>query len=200
VGFIADLAYKTRRLVEETATQDGLGLITKNVTFAVKTLESLKSDKGFDEGKVFNLVRGLQQEIDEDPNAAAILQPLKDRAERIIRDLEGRRTTGIAAMDLLAALAAERDAAMAAARDGGLTPKGFAVYWALRGETKLVPPGIDSMDIARESEVLATRFPNAALNSDEQRRLRANLYKPLLSLPADERTRLVEMIISKLGS
>ena len=56
VGFIADLAYKTRRLVEESATQDGLGLVTKSVTFDVKTLESLKSDKGSDEGKVFNLV------------------------------------------------------------------------------------------------------------------------------------------------
>ena len=42
----------------------------------------------------------LQQEIDEDPNAAAVLRPLKDRAERILRDLEGRRTTGLAAMDL----------------------------------------------------------------------------------------------------
>lgn len=68
------------------------------------------SDKGSEEGKVFNLVRGLQQEIDEDPNAAAVLQPLEDRAERILRDLEGSRTTGLAAMDLLAALAAERDA------------------------------------------------------------------------------------------
>ncbi|MBB5346205.1 type I restriction endonuclease subunit R [Tunturibacter empetritectus] len=198
VGFIADLAYKTRRLVEESATQDGLGLVTKSVTFDVKTLESLKTDKGSDEGKVFNLVRGLQQEIDEDPNAAAVLQPLKDRAERILRDLEGRRTTGLAAMDLLAALAAERDAAMAAAKDSGLSPKGFAVFWALRGETSLVPLGIDSIDIAREAEALATRFPNAALNTDEQRRLRASLYKPLLSLPSEERTRLVEMIVAKL--
>jgi type I restriction enzyme R subunit len=198
VGFIADLAYKTRRLVEESATQDGLGLVTKSVTFDVKTLESLKTDKGSDEGKVFNLVRGLQQEIDEDQNAAAVLQPLKDRAERILRDLEGRRTTGLAAMDLLAALAAERDAAMAAAKDSGLSPKGFAVFWALRGETSLVPLGIDSIDIAREAEALATRFPNAALNTDEQRRLRANLYKPLLSLPSEERTRLVEMIVAKL--
>jgi len=198
VGFIADLAYKTRRLVEENATQDALGLVTKSLTFDVKTLESLKSDKGSEEGKVFNLVRGLQQEIDEDPNAAAVLQPLKDRAERIIRDLEGRRTTGLAAMDLLAALAAERDAAMAAAKDSGLSPKGFAVFWALHGETSLVPLGIDSMEIAREAEALANRFPNAALNTDEQRRLRANLYKPLLSLPSEERTRLVEMIVAKL--
>jgi type I restriction enzyme R subunit len=66
VGFIADLAYKTRLLVEQSATQEGLGLVTKSVTFDVKTLESLRTDKGSDEGKVFNLVRGLQHEIDED--------------------------------------------------------------------------------------------------------------------------------------
>ena len=198
VGFIADLAYKTRLLVEQSATQEGLGLVTKSVTFDVKTLESLRTDKGSDEGKVFNLVRGLQHEIDEDPNAAAVLQPLKERAERILHDLEGRRTTGLAAMDLLAALAAERDAAMAAAKSSGLSPKGFAVYWALRDEKPLKAAGVDAMEIAREAEMLATRFPNAAVNTDEQRRLRANLYKPLLPLASDERTRLVETIVGRL--
>jgi type I restriction enzyme R subunit len=198
VGFIADLAYKTRLLVEQSATQEGLGLVTKSVTFDVKTLESLRTDKGSDEGKVFNLVRGLQHEIDEDPNAAAVLQPLKERAERILHDLEGRRTTGLAAMDLLAALAAERDAAMAAAKSSGLSPKGFAVYWALRDEKSLKAAGVDAMEIAREAEMLATRFPNAAVNTDEQRRLRANLYKPLLPLASDERTRLVETIVGRL--
>jgi len=198
VGFIADLAYKTRLLVEQSATQEGLGLVTKSVTFDVKTLESLRTDKGSNEGKVFNLVRGLQHEIDEDPNAAAVLQPLKERAERILHDLEGRRTTGLAAMDLLAALAAERDAAMTAAKSSGLSPKGFAVYWALRDEKSLKAAGVDAMEIAREAEMLATRFPNAAVNTDEQRRLRANLYKPLLPLASDERTRLVETIVGRL--
>ena len=198
VGFIADLAYKTRLLVEQSATQEGLGLVTKSVTFDVKTLESLRTDKGSDEGKVFNLVRGLQHEIDEYPNAAAVLQPLKERAERILHDLEGRRTTGLAAMDLLAALAAERDAAMTAAKSSGLSPKGFAVYWALRDEKSLKAAGVDAMEIAREAEMLATRFPNAAVNTDEQRRLRANLYKPLLPLASDERTQLVETIVGRL--
>jgi type I restriction enzyme R subunit len=41
VGYVADLAYKTRRLVEESATQDALGRLTKTVTFDVKTLERL---------------------------------------------------------------------------------------------------------------------------------------------------------------
>jgi type I restriction enzyme R subunit len=93
VGFVADLAYKTRRLIEENATQQGLGRLTKSITFDTKTLQSLRGDTGTDEGKVFNLVRGLQKEIDDDANAAPVLQPLKDRAERILKDMEERRTT-----------------------------------------------------------------------------------------------------------
>lgn len=81
IGFVADLAYKTRRLIEGSATQDGLGSITRSVTFDVKTLESLRGQKGSDEGKVFNLLRGLQKEIDDDRSVAPVLQPLKDRAE-----------------------------------------------------------------------------------------------------------------------
>jgi type I restriction enzyme R subunit len=45
VGFVADLAYKTRRLLEEEATQEGLGRLTKTVTFDVKTLEGLRRDR-----------------------------------------------------------------------------------------------------------------------------------------------------------
>ena len=75
----------------------------------MKTLEQLRREPGSDEGKVFNLVRGLQQEIEDDPDAAPVLQPLKERAERILKDLENRKTTGLAAMDALAALAKEKE-------------------------------------------------------------------------------------------
>ena len=51
VGFVADLAYKTRRLIEENAEQIGLGRLTKTVTFDVKTLQSLRGEDGTDEGK-----------------------------------------------------------------------------------------------------------------------------------------------------
>jgi hypothetical protein len=37
VGFIGDLAHKTQRLIEASATQQGLGAFTKSVTFDVKT-------------------------------------------------------------------------------------------------------------------------------------------------------------------
>ena len=195
IGFIADLAYKTRRLVEANATQDGLGRLTKSVTFDLQTLEALRGEKGSDEGKVFNLVRGLQKEIDEDANAAPILQPLKDRAERILKDLESRQTNGLAAMDLLAALAKEKDAAAKAAKESGLSPKAFAVLWTLQSESVFKGKSLTAMDIAREVEILLTRFPNAAVNSDEHRQLRANIYRPLLPLPKEERSRIVDLIM-----
>jgi type I restriction enzyme R subunit len=195
IGFVADLAYKTRQLVEQNATQDGLGRLTKSVTFDVKTLEALRSDKGSDEGKVFNLVRGLQKEIDDNADAAPVLQPLKDRAERILKDLENRNTTGLAAMDFLAALAAEKDAAAKAARETGLTPKAFAPFWALRDSAVLKSGGIDPLELAREIEKLLTRFQNAKVNSDEQRQLRAALYRPLLKLGSEDRTKIVELVI-----
>ncbi|HRO36443.1 HsdR family type I site-specific deoxyribonuclease [Thauera sp.] len=198
VGFVADLAYKTRRLIEESAEQHGLGRLTKTVTFDVATLKSLRGEDGSDEGKVFNLVRGLQHEIDEDPAAAPVLQPLKDRAERILKDLEERKTTGLAAMDQLAALAAEKDAAMKAARDSGLSARAFAVAWVLREDAVVKAAGIDPMTLAKDAEELLGRFPNASVNADEQRRLRASLYKPLLALAQGERARVVDLVVRLL--
>ena len=195
-GFVADLAYKTRRLVEASAAQDGLGRLTKSITFDLATIDALRGEKGTDEGKVFNLVRGLGKEIDDNPSAAPVLQPLRERAERILKELESRQTNGLAAMDLLAALAREKDAAAKAAKESGLSPKGFAVFWTLQGEKPLSDAGIQAMDIAREVESLFSRFPNAAQNTDEHRQLRANLYRPLLALSKEERSRIVDVIIA----
>lgn len=198
VGFIADLAYKTRRLIEGSAEQQGLGRLTKSVTFDVATLQSLRGEPGSDEGKVFNLVRGLQKEIDDDASTAPVLQPLKERAERILKDLEDRKTTGLAAMDQIAALAAEKELAMKAARDSGLSARAFGVYWVLRGDAAVKAAGLDAMMLAKESEELLERFPNAAVNADEQRRLRAALYKPMLKLSQEERARAVDLVVKLL--
>lgn len=198
VGFVADLAYKTRRLIEESASSQGLGRLTKSVTFDVATLHSLRGEPGSDEGKVFNLVRGLQREIDEDPAIGPVLQTLKERAERILKNLEERKTTGLAAMDQLAALAAEKEAAMKTARDSGLSARAFGVYWVLREDAAVKAAGLDAMALASESEELLGRFPNATVNPDEQRRLRAALYKPMLELAVDERARVVDLVVRLL--
>ena len=198
VNYATDLANKTRFLVQESASQEGLGNLTKTVTFDVSTLEALRREPGSDEAKVFNLVRGLRQEIENEPDMEPVLLPLKERAERILKDLEERTTTGLVAMDRLAALAGEKEAAVKAARESGLSPRAFGVHWALKDDPALGAAGVATLGLAEEADTLLRRFPNASVNADEQRRLRAALYHPLLRLDKDERSRVVELILAIL--
>ena len=198
VNYAMDLANKTRLMVQESAAQEGLGYSTKTVTFDVSTLEALRRESGSDEAKVFNLVRGLRQEISSEPDLEPVLLPLKERAERILKDLEERKTTGLAAMDRLAVLAQEKEAAIAAARNSGLSPRAFGVYWALKDDEGLRVADIDAEDLGKLADTLLGRFPNASVNGEEQRRLRAALYQPLLRLDKDKRSRVVEDILAIL--
>ncbi len=54
-------------LVEQGVVQGDIGRLSKSVTFDVKTLEALRTEKGSDEGKVFNLVLGLQKQSTTTP-------------------------------------------------------------------------------------------------------------------------------------
>ena len=198
VNYVMDLANKTRSLIQDGAVQQGLGYRTKTVTFDLNTLEALRGESGPDEAKVFNLVRGLHREVEENQDSASVLRPLKDRAEQVLKDLEERKTTGLAAMDLLADVAREKEAAAKAAKESGLSPRAFGVYWMLKNDPGFGTTGIAAMDLAKETEDLLTRFPNAAVNPDEQRRLRMVLYRLLLRLDKEERSRVVKLILSIL--
>ncbi len=198
--FSADLAHKTKRLIQENAEQQGLGRLTKSVTFDVATLEALRKEKGSNEGKVFNLVRGLQEEIDADSQAAAVLQSLKEKAERILKDLEDRKTTGLAAMDQLAVLAAEKEEAQKAAKASGLSPRAFALSWELRDDKALAAAGFASLELAKAVDDLLKAFPNLDVNPDEKRTFRSRLYVPLIKLPAEDRTRIVDAVMNLVAA
>ena len=198
--FVADLAHKTQRLVEESVTMHGLGNLTKSVTFDLSTLTALRKDSGSDEAKVFNLVRGLQVEVEKEPGLESVLRPLKERAESVLKDLEARATTGLAALDMLEALAKEKEAAVAAARDSTLPPRAFGVYWTLKDDGALQAAGVSAMEFAEGSQALVERLPNAAVNADEHRRLRTSLYNPLLKVESSERGRIVDQTLAILLS
>lgn len=198
-GFIGDLAYKTQRLVQENATQEGLGGIARAITFDVETIAALRHEQGRAEGNAFNLVRGLRREIEDDAATAVVLDPLRDRAERVLKDLEERKLSGLAAMDELAILADEKSAAKKAEAESGLTPIGFAVFWSLQSDEAIRGAGLDASQVAREVETLLGRFPNWAENPDEQRELRLSLYKPLLVIQTRERARVVDDVMHVLA-
>jgi type I restriction enzyme, R subunit len=101
-------------------------------------------------------------------------------------------------MDYLVALAKEKDEAVQGAQESGLSPRAFGVYWSLKDDEALTKAGVSPVELAKESENLLARFPNAQVNDDEQRRLRAVLYRPLLGLDKQDRGRIVEAVLAIL--
>jgi type I restriction enzyme R subunit len=118
--------------------------------------------------------------------------------DQVIKNLEERKVTGMAAMDEIAALVQEKEAARKAAQESGLSDVGFAVHWQLARDDGLTAADLNTLVVAREVETLIGKFPNWVENSDERRRLRQNLYKPLINLPADKRAKSVEQIMQVL--
>ncbi len=197
-SFLADLERKTRRLVEETAAQDGLGRFSKVVSFDVETLESLREEEGPEEGKTYNLLRGLRAEIEQDPAGGVVLEGLLERTERIIKSLEERKITGLAAMDELAGLVVEKEDAKRKARETGLSDLGFAVFWLLEQQELGVAAHLVPLNAAQEIEAVLGKYPNWRENSDEKRALRRDLYKPLLEIPTEKRAEVIELIMRTL--
>ena len=145
-----DLANKTRALVQESATQEGLGYLTKTATFDVNTLETLRNESGLHEAKVFNLVRGLRQEVEQESEMASVLLPLKERAESILKDLENRKITALEAMDQLDILAREKEEAIEAAKNSGLSPRAFGIHLALKDDPNMEAVGISTLNVAQK--------------------------------------------------
>ena len=122
VGFVADLAYKTRRLVEEERQPGRARPSDQERHLRCEDAGSAARRRRVPtKAKSSIWCAACKRKSTRQSGAAPILQPLKDRAERILKDLENRKTTGLAAMDLLAALAKEKEAAVKAAKDSGLS-------------------------------------------------------------------------------
>ncbi len=193
--FDLDLARKTRGLVERSASLEALGDSSRSLTFDSRTLERLRHEPGPTEPKVFNFVRSFQREISD---IEPVLKPLKDRAEQILSDIGDLKTSGMQAMEMLAALVGEKEAALKAAKNSDLTTRGFSVFWSLKDSQALDSAGISPFGLAREVDAIIARFPNARVNTDEERQLRMALYSPLLDLSGDERARTVDRVIEIL--
>ena len=198
VAYSADLANKTSRMVQKRSVHMELDYLTKIVTFDTNTLESIRNEKGSHKAKVFNLVRVFRNEVSNAPEMAPAFRPLKNRAELILKDMEERTRTGLAAIDLLTVLAKEKESIITSAKNSGLSSRAFCVYWTLRDDPDLRAASIAAMNLARQSESLLERFPNAATNTAEERHLRTALYRPLLKLPTNRRRRVVEHILKIL--
>ena len=72
--------------------------------------------------------------------------------------------------------------------------------WTLKENAALQAAGVSAKEFAEEAQALVGRFPNAAVNADEHRRLRTSLYNPLLKVESYERGRIVDQTLAILLS
>ena len=68
----------------------------------------------------------------------------------------------------------------------------------MKDDEALAKAGTPAVELAKEAEAALARFPNAQVNEDERRRLRAALYRPLLGIEKEERGRIVEAVLAIL--
>lgn len=191
-NFLDDLSHKTAALVKEHAASHGLDRITKSVEFDEATLAVLRSRKSSDEEKVVNLSRSLQGDIrDDEPHLVSIAE----RAAAVMDALDERQASTQQALEQLEALANERNAAEDARATSGLAGPAFGIYWELQREGY---PEERAKPLAVEIETAYARFPNAADNPDEQRQLKAEIYKALLRVVSGKK--MIELADRIMGA
>ena len=134
--------------------------------------------------------------MEDNPAAAVVLQSIRDKADRVIENLEERK----AALDELRAIAEEKDQLRRFAKQAGLSERAFGVYSALSAEPALSGLRVDFQYIATTIEIAVSQFPHWKQNPDERRRLRSGLYKPLLDnkVPAKACNEIIENVMNVL--
>ena len=185
--YAVELRKKTEELlVREGTVLEGPGSEGHGVDFDLETVEALRGKPGPPERKVFNLLRGLRKEVEEKPEAQAVLVPLRERAERILKDMEDRATSALEALNRLADLAREKQAAAVAHRESGLSPRAFGVRWALGNDPVLRAASIAPAGPGARGGGTARPFPE---RRGESRRSEAPSRRALSAVAGARRDR-----------
>ncbi len=174
INFLDGLTHKTAALVKANAAAHGLDRVTKSVEFDEPTLAALRTRGGSDEEKIVNLTRSLQSSGNQ---AEPRLVSIAERAAAVMQALDDRQASTHQALEQLTSLARERNAAEAARKDSGLSPGTFSVFWELKSSGCA---DSQAKVLAQEIGAAHARFPNSRDNADEQRQLKAEVYKTLL--------------------
>ncbi len=176
-SFLGDVAKKTEQLIRETASYAGLVKTTRPVMIDEKMLKKIQDSDASDTNKVINLVKSIQQTVNEKGTVEPYLISIGERSETIREQYDERQVSTKDALEKLELLAKEAIDAEKAKKESGLPDDTFAIFWELKRQ------------MYKEPTKLATalvepfrRFPNFASNAEEMRQLKAELYKILVSI------------------
>lgn len=176
-AFLSDLAKKTERLIRENASYSGLTKTTKEFELNERSLAAIQESEASDNNKVINLIKAIQNSVEQKGATTPHLLSIAERADAIQDDFKDRQLSTRDALEKLEELAREQIEAEDERKKSGLDDMTFSLYWELKRE------GVaNARELAVSLEGVFARFPNYAVNPEELRQLKAELYKILLTV------------------
>lgn len=183
---------KTEALVREHTVGERPSDGGKSYTLDAKGLSgrTIKEDGGT---KVWDLVRKIRKEAEDEGRKNPVLRSIGERADRVVKDFEDRQTTTAEMLEKIVLLRREQEAAREAALKSGLGAQGFNVLWTFTQEKVARVE-----EIAKAVDATVSEHPHWQSNEDLARDFRMALYLSLGDL-TDDVVALVDRVFKVLG-
>jgi type I restriction enzyme R subunit len=166
---------KTARLVQEHTQTGAIQAPAKVHRLTAETLAEIAGSDQPDAVKVFNLLKNLQQMVQEKAQEQPYLISIGDKAEEIAQAFEDRQKTTQDTLSELEKIVAELRKAQRERDTSELSPEAFAVFWYLQKDS--VPK---AKEIAQQVMAAFAQYPHWQTSTHQEQELRRALYKALI--------------------
>lgn len=186
-----ELKNKTKEILQKNAEGGPIDLPGAIHELGPEELAKLKQSGLSDRTKILNLNKALNALVERDGKSKPFLKSIGERAQSLAQTYEERQVSTQLALAEFESLAQECVLAEEERRELGLDENCFAIYKALQphieGATK---------EQAEELNGLVGAHPDYLWNDQEERELRAKLYKHVLPLAGPEKmTELTDRLL-----
>jgi len=173
-----DFLRKTAKLVQDSTQTGAIQPPARVHKLTAETLAQIAGSDQPDAVKVFNLLKAVQQMVQEKAQQEPFLISIGEKAEQIAEAFEDRQQTTQDTLTELEKLVAAYRKAQQERDSSKLTPEAFAVSWKLQADGV---PQEKADAVAREVEAAFADHPHWHTSSHQEQELRKALYKALIS-------------------
>jgi type I restriction enzyme R subunit len=184
---------KTAALVQEHTKGGGIESLDKPVELNAEALEKIAGENRPDTVKIFNLVKAIHDLVEQEGVKAPHLIPIGERAAQVALSFEERQATTQEALDALTRLVRECAEAEQTRERSDLPSEAFTVFWLLKRDDVA-----NAEEVARASAAAFGRYPHWRTAPEQEREVRASLYKALIKAKVEDVTDFVERLLAML--
>ena len=184
---------KTATLVQQQTWTSAIAEVGPGYMLNEQTLDQIASQNDSDTVRVFNLIKVLQNIVQQQSQQAPYLVSIGERADHIIQAFQDRQLTTQQALQQLEQLVVEYKDAEKARQGTDLSHAGFAAYWLLSRDSVG-----EAETVAREVMEAFKRYPHWRGSGEHERQVRIAITKALVAAKVDGVPEHAERILQML--